>query len=604
MKLVFDLEADGFHPTKVHCLSVADATSVRLFVGDEIKQGLALLDSATHVIGHNIIGYDLPVLKRLHGWVPKAKVEDTFVLACLMEPEVFPVKGEKHKHSLRAWGMRLKVHKGDYSGGWGEYNEDMGKYCKQDSVVARALWLRLEKERHSHDWELAIRIEYEFQAILTEQESNGWLFDWEAGLDTLWRWNGIRSLLEADILQHMPKLCEPLGAEYGKLYKKDGTLNARTQEWADAAGVKPAGPFTAIQWLDPNLNSRQQLVTILLSQGWKPTEFTETGQPSLTEESLDTVEGELGKAIAYRFMLSKRIALLHGLLKHVRADDRVGAGGIACGAVTGRVTHRVVVNVPRATSPLGPELRSLFIVPPGRKLVNADAEGLEMRMLCHYMNDPEFTKEVIDGDKEKGTDVHTKNVARFKLKGDDLRNRAKTTLYAMIYGSGDENLGQTMGVFGKGQELVWNERKKRNIDTKAERAGAAAKEGFLTGLPKYAILLESVAEEAGKGWVLGLDGRKLYVRGEHSALNTKLQAAGNIVVKAATIKSHKHIQKMRYDAKIVGHFHDEVNRDSAPECAEAVGKSFDLSLKWAEGFFKVRCPLAGSYAVGSNWSIH
>ena len=117
------------------------------------------------------------------------------------------------------------------------------------------------------------------------------------------------------------------------------------------------------------------------------------------------------------------------------------------GAITGRMTHRNpnMAQVPSSSSPYGSQCRAVWTVPEGYKLVGIDASGLELRMLSHYMDDKDYTNEVINGD------IHTANQ---KLAGLKRRDQAKTFIYALLYGAGDGKLGTVVGGDAKdGAEL-------------------------------------------------------------------------------------------------------------------------------------------------------
>ena len=143
-------------------------------------------------------------------------------------------------------------------------------------------------------------------------------------------------------------------------------------------------------------------------------------------------------------------------------------------------------------------------MPTGYKLVGMDASGLELRMLAHYMNDKEYTNEILNGD------IHTANQLASGVK---TRNQAKTFIYAFLYGAGDAKIGSIVG--GNARD------------------GKRLKEQFLRNTPALRKLRERVAVASGRGYVLGLDGRRVAVRSEHAALNTLLQSAGAIVMKKA-----------------------------------------------------------------------
>ena len=160
------------------------------------------------------------------------------------------------------------------------------------------------------------------------------------------------------------------------------------------------------------------------------------------------------------------------------------------------MTHRNpnMAQVPNAGSPYGKECRSCWTVPKGYKLVGIDASSLELRMLAHYMDDPDYIEEVINGD------IHTTNQ---KLAGLKTRDQAKTFIYALVYGAGDAKIGSVAGGgINKGKEL---------------------KQTFFKNLPSLKDLKEKVQKASNRGFLKGLDGRKIYVRSQHAALNTLLQ---------------------------------------------------------------------------------
>jgi DNA polymerase I-like protein with 3'-5' exonuclease and polymerase domains len=212
-------------------------------------------------------------------------------------------------------------------------------------------------------------------------------------------------------------------------------------------------------------------------------------------------------------------------------------------------------------------------VPEGKKLVGFDASGLELRMLAHYMKDEDYTNEIINGD------IHTANQ---RLAGLESRNQAKTFIYALLYGAGDEKLGSVAGG--------------------GRNAGKKLRESFLRNLPSFATLKERVSNASARGYLTGLDGRRLLVRSEHSALNTLLQAAGAIVMKKALVILDDYAKLWKLDYKIIGNIHDEVQTEVAEKDAEKFGWLAVECLKAAGIEFNLRCPLDGEYKVGTTWA--
>ena len=176
----------------------------------------------------------------------------------------------------------------------------------------------------------------------------------------------------------------------------------------------------------------------------------------------------------------------------------------------------------------GADCRDLWVVPNGYKLVGVDASGLELRMLAHYMNDDKYTNEILTGD------IHSANQ---KSAGLMTRDQAKTFIYAFLYGAGDVKIGQVAGG--------------------GAPRGRLLKKNFLDNTPALKQLRTNVRRKAKKGWVRGLDNRKLHIRSEHSALNTVLQSAGAIVMKKALILLDEYAKRYNIDYKFVLNVHDE-----------------------------------------------
>lgn len=590
----FDLESNGlyYETDTVHCMSVSiDGTEPVLYVGhDQVREGLALLDTCDTIVAHNGVAFDVPVLRKVLKWSPKAEVLDTLVLSCLFYPDI------EGGHSLDTWGQRLKCYKGKYEGGWAEYSDDMGKYCLQDVRVLVALHKHLEVERKSGwDWEQSIRLEHKVAAIIAWQERNGWLFDSEAARQLVVQLNNKVDEIDKRLaVLLVPKIAPKGTGSPIKKYTAARELAARFKTWLEYSGFDESivdGEFCAVEVVYPDLNSRQQMIELLQKHGWKPTEWTEKGNPRFTEDSIVGVMGEIGQALVDRFVAITRRGQLIGWLGRVRTDGRIEAGAMPNATPTARMRHRVVVNVPRIGTPYGEELRSLFCVPDGSVQIGADASGLELRMLAHFMNDAAYTDAVVNGKSEDGTDVHTVNCRILGLdpkKVYDLGGRtskgrdiAKTFIYALMYGAGDEKLGSIMeGDANTGKKL----RKK-----------------FLTGLPKYGKLVDRVQAAAKRGYLRGIDGRKVFVRHEHAALNTLLQSAGSICVKMAIVKWYTVLSKSNVKFKLLGTFHDEIQAECTPDVADTVGQSFVSSMKWVGTYLKLNCQLDGEFKVGANW---
>jgi DNA polymerase I-like protein with 3'-5' exonuclease and polymerase domains len=284
--------------------------------------------------------------------------------------------------------------------------------------------------------------------------------------------------------------------------------------------------------------------------------------------------------IAEYLMLGKRVSQIESWLEAVEDDGRVHGKVITNGAVTGRMTHSSpnMAQIPNSGSVYGVECRTCWSVSDGKVLLGCDASGLELRMLAHYMKDEEYVKTVVEGSSKDGTDVHTKNQ---KAAGLQTRDQAKTFVYGWMYGAGPAKIGSIVGGTAKdGQRLI---------------------DSFLKATPAIKKLRDRVSQYAGKGFVPGLDGRKIWVRSEHSALNSLLQGAGAVVMKKALVLFYGKVQRNGWPVTLVANVHDECQLETTKEYVDIVGQAFVDSIREAGEHFKLRCPLTGEYKYGANW---
>jgi DNA polymerase I-like protein with 3'-5' exonuclease and polymerase domains len=213
-------------------------------------------------------------------------------------------------------------------------------------------------------------------------------------------------------------------------------------------------------------------------------------------------------------------------------------------------------------------------------MVGIDASGLELRMLAHYMQDDDYIKAVCEGRSSDKTDVHSINQ---RAAGLDTRDQAKTFIYAFLYGAGAEKIGSIAGGGAhKGKQLI---------------------SAFLEATPALQSLRKKVTKIAEKGSLPGLDGRRLFVRSPHKALNTLLQGAGAAVMKVALVLLDDSLKASKIPYKFLLNVHDEVQIEVPTEHAD---KTMGLGMKAIEDagvVLKLRCPLAGEAKKGANWFL-
>jgi DNA polymerase I-like protein with 3'-5' exonuclease and polymerase domains len=574
-RIVLDIETDMSHK-KIHIVVTKDLDTNEVNVWKEASQLREYLKDATLIIGHNVISFDAPILNRL--WKTKIRlknVQDTLILSRLLDPS------REKGHSLEAWGESLGIPKINYRAIWLWLNDFPGEviskeekvadgiefdyphmglmehYCVRDVEVCARLYNHLLMELDSKGFSQESReLEHKVAAIIAEQERNGFK------LDTVYA-----TCLLIDIKGKMAGIYEQMQHrwppyEVPRVSEKTGKQ------------LKPL-------LVTFNPGSRKQIGEKLIELGWKPKKFTETGQPMVDEKVLEEVKNIPEAAmIAEYLMLQKRVAQIESWLEAVKADGRVHGKVITNGAVTGRMTHSSpnMAQIPNAGSVYGHECRECWTVEEGNVLVGCDASGLELRMLAHYMKDEEYVRTVTEGSSKLGTDVHTVNQMAAGL---STRDSAKTFIYAFLYGAGDAKIGSIVGGTAKD--------------------GAKLKAKFLAQTPALAKLLERVSKQASRGWVPGLDGRKIWVRSEHAALNSLLQGAGAIVMKKALCIFYDKIKANNWPVKLVANVHDEFQFECSKEVAEEAGQAARLSIIEAGQFYQLRCPLDGEYKIGKSW---
>ena len=573
MRLVFDIETDDLHATKVWCLVAQnlDSGEIFKFPPSKLEEGYKLLTTADTLIGHNIIGFDIPIVEKFGNInLSDKKIIDTLVLSRLFNPT------REGGHSLETWGYKLgypKIEFEDYL----NYTSDMLNYCVRDVQLNTRVMHELQKESKGFSPQ-SVDIEQGVAKIMKQQEQDGFAFDMQSSLSLLAELREKMQKIEDEVHSTFkPKWVDT--KEVSPYIKKDGNLSKRgltDEEYQRCLDTNNFQPFMRQTLQEFNLGSRKQIGEYLIDFGWKPDRFTPTGQPIVDEKTLSKITHiHEAKLIADFLLLQKRIAQIDSWVEAVKDDGRIHGFVIPNGTITGRMTHRNpnVAQVPSVHSPYGKECRACWTVSDGHKLVGVDASGLELRMLAHYMDDKEYINEIINGD------IHTTNKHFAGLKS---RDQAKTFIYALIYGAGDQKLGSII---------------------KGSRAeGKQLRERFLTSLPTYKSLKERVDRAASKNFLKGLDGRKLYIRNKHSALNTLLQGAGAILMKKALVDLDSILKLNTINYRFVANIHDEWQIEVVESQADFVGETAVKSIIEAGEHFNLRCPMDGEYKVGGNWS--
>lgn len=610
MKLVFDLECDNFldKVKKIHCIVAEnpDSGQVWRFDPTQIDDGIRFLQSASMLIGHNILGYDLRVIKKFYPDFKERKVYDTLIAAkyafpdikemdfrrlrnIIKKPQKMRTQEDRDKlknigrHSLESYGERLGCLKGDFGKqeGFETYSQAMMDYCIQDVRVNVKLYHKLVSMELDQD---VLDLEFKAKQICIEQTAHGFQFDIEKAHKLKDKLENEMNIVQADIKAILGgKFIIPLEVKVPK----------RNVNYKDVLrGNERVGcEYTKIKIKDFNPTSRHDLSTRLIERcGWKPKEFGNDEKPTLSEEILMKEKQPIFKLIAKQMTIQKRQGMLvdgnNAWLKMYNEETGAIHGNIdTLGTGTHRCTHSRpnLGQIPSTRAAYGKECRELFTVPKGWKLFGTDASGLELRMLAHYMfpfDGGAYADIILNGD------IHTTNQ---EAAGLPTRNMAKTYMYAKIYGSGIANLAKVCEM-----SLKEMKEKVRNFDKN------------LPALKQLTDLVKEAAEA--RGYVKGLDGRRIPVRSAHSALNFLLQSAGAIVCKTWMVNFHAMLKEFGYthgvEFKQSAFVHDElqVAYDPTKISGDKLGQLSKAAMIKAGKDLGVKIPLDIGYDIGDTYA--
>ncbi len=451
MKLVFDLECDGFlaECTKMHCITTKDIDTGKVFRFHEeskwnrdgnLADGVKMIEEADLIVGHNIIPFDIPVIQKFYpGFSPKGLVRDTLICAKLIWPrEILRrrdyanisnkgcklPRGKAGNHSLEAWGYRLVNYKGDYDGGWETFNISMLEYGVQDVEVTLALWRVIVSKKTPEE---AVQIEHDMNEICLRQTNYGFAFDVPGCVKLFGELEERLAKVEAELMPHFP----PIWVSKG-IFKPKRTQNRKVPGWTHKELMTKYDPttgegaFTKVVLQKFNPDSGDQIAARLIrTYGWEPAEYTKKGKPKTDEDSLKGLTYPGIPQLLDYLMVNKRLEQVgtgkQSWLK-VERDGVIHGKVDVSGAITGRMSHSKPnqSQVPKVGNPYGLECRTLFKARPGKVLVGCDASGLELRVFGNYLAKSDggsYADIVVDGD------IHTVNQ---EAAGIESRDKAKT----------------------------------------------------------------------------------------------------------------------------------------------------------------------------------
>jgi hypothetical protein len=640
LRLSFDIEADGLLDTvtTIHCLVAEDLDTSIIYKFDpsSIDEGIELLSGASELIGHNIIGYDIPALEKLWDFKFDGKVVDTLVMSRLantnrlMHPNCptsyINAEGKKKNigpHTLKNLGYLAGTFKQEFgeSSDWTTYTPAMLEYCVGDVLATTAVYHMLTKELRGFS-EYSIRLEHDVAEVINQQMVNGWMFDYERGNKLHGELVTMRLELEDEVHKTFLPMPSFIRVVQPRV-KKDGCMSSVGLKslWSDWGSqvvipeyedkevskeddlfggtitnterIYHSGSFSSIEWPEFNLGSRAQIANQLMFRGWKPNEYTEKGNVMVNDEVLGGLSGFAEAELIARFFKVQKIeAMVISWITNVDSNGSIGPQGDkrihgyvnSLGAVTRRMTHSSpnLAQVPAAQC--DKEGHPIYGIDGGygadcRRLFTVPegytlvtTDASGLELRCLA----HYMNDAAYTDLILNGDIHTFNQHAAGLA---TRPLAKRFIYCYLYGGGDSLVGQIVGGGAKD--------------------GKKIKAKFLKGLPALAKLKENVDKAAGRGYLKTIDGGRVRIRHAHAALNSLLQSCGSVVMKIWQVEVDK--ASAHLDRKLVGTVHDEgsyqvLNKD-VKEFQQICEKAFETVTT----ILKFRCPLEGVAHAGQSW---
>ena len=408
------------------------------------------------------------------------------------------------------------------------------------------------------DW---LKLEHQVATILTEQENHGWFFDEPAA-------RSLESALRREYEETSELLRNRHPFVSGPLFTPKRANRTR--------GYVAGATFTKLKETNPT--SRDHIAWILTTHyGWQPSSLTNSGKAVIDE----TVLKELGTDIALSFLklldLTKKLGMIS---EGVNAWQKLVTKSRVhhhCSVATS--TFRVAHRKPNLSQvPSDERFRQLFTATPGKILVGADLSGIELRMLAHYLaryDQGRYAEILLNGD------IHQTNADKVGV----TRKQIKTISYAFLYGAGDAKLGHSYD--------------KQLPDGAAVKKGREIRKAYVDAIPGLKELLTAVKKVSERGYVLGLDKRRILVDKPHKALNYLLQGSAAVIAKRWMVLAYKHLPESAHQLAFV---HDELQYECSPCDAGYMKGCLESTAVQAGDFYSLRCPIAAESQSGANWA--
>jgi DNA polymerase I-like protein with 3'-5' exonuclease and polymerase domains len=607
--VIFDLEGNGLLETitRIHCIVIGelDSDHVHEYGPDQIADALAHLARADTLIGHNIQSYDLPVLRKLHEWMPQpaCRIIDTLIAGRLILPNLDRIDGEVTKrardkafgqiygkYSLEAWGVRLGVTKiGAELEDWSRWSPEIHARCVGDVRINKRLWQFLQPDGYPR---AALELEHDIAAICDRITADGAPFDTAAAMQLREDWEARRIALAAQL---------------------------RTQ-------------FPTVK----NLNSRVQIGALLEARGWQPEKRTEkTKRPVIDDELLESLPATYPEFIglAEHFILGRRLGQLangeRAWINNVHVDGHIHGGLVHIGTPHSRAKHLgpnlAQVPNPKKGKPSGRECRALLRHPGDWVFVTCDQGNLQDRSFAHYL--AAYDNGAYAGAFADEVDQHWRTAAALGLVSEArnktnkihtaIREGAKTFRYAFLFGAGSLKVGQTIADIVRVVAAIdprnalstkfWAGNKYPS-ELALRQTGKQVLNRFVAATPGLRALRASLTtEHRRRGWVEGLDGRRVPTEADYKALNRIVTASEAVICKHWLRAVYAELcARFRYgpdgDAYLALWIHDELVVCCRPTIAEQVGELLVRHAQKAGEYYGFRLPLEAEFKIGRDWA--
>lgn len=344
-----------------------------------------------------------------------------------------------------------------------------------------------------------------------------------------------------------------------------------------------------------NLNSTQQLGVILFDKlGLPPVKKTKTGY-STNVEVLEKLRGShpiIDAIMEYRQLTKLNSTYVDGLTKVIAPDGRIHTSFQNTVTATGRLssTEPNLQNIPVRT-PLGAEMRKMFVAGPGKVLVDADYSQIELRLLAHIARDEAMTRAF-----QSGVDIHTLTASQvLDLPPEEVthaqRASAKAVNFGIVYG---------ISPFSLAQDIHATVAQAKDYMEKYFRTYAGVRR-YMDEIVERAKQDGCVRTELGR-WrplpELRSSNRNLRSFGERVALNMPIQGTAADVIKVAMLRVSRRLRAEKLQARLVLQVHDELIVECPQEEAEIVKR---LVKEEMEGAVQLTVPLVADAAEGKSW---